>query len=60
MPIRACPDCSSDRLSFPAKGETAFSCEDCSWTGSPSEFPNWSAWQEFRVAAKSAKTVVTP
>ena len=59
MPIRACPDCSSDRLSFPRKGETAFSCEDCPWTGTPNEFANWSAWQEFRIAARSSKTVVT-
>ncbi len=52
MPIRACPDCGSDRLHFP-KGDTPFHCQDCGWTGTPSEFPNWTAWQEFRLAARS-------
>lgn len=44
MPIRACPECSSDRLVFPKAG-TAFTCEDCAWTGTPTEYPNWTAWQ---------------
>jgi hypothetical protein len=60
MPIRACAECSSDRLLFPKKG-TIFGCQDCSWSGTPNEFPNWSAWQEFRLAAKaSPPSVVTP
>lgn len=54
MPIRACPDCSSDRLTFPKNG-TVFACQDCSWSGTPNEFVNWSAWQEFRLAAAAAK-----
>jgi hypothetical protein len=58
MPIRACPDCSSDRLSFPKTGATAFACEDCGWNGAPNEFANWSAWQEFRVANRASKQVV--
>lgn len=56
MPIRACPDCSSDRLLFPKEGEV-FTCQDCPWSGTPNEFPNWSAWQEFRVAARASKVV---
>lgn len=59
MPIRACPQCSSDRLLFPKAGETAFACNDCGWTGTPNEFPSWSAWQEFRLAARPEPPVVT-
>lgn len=51
MPIRACPDCGSDRLLFP-KGETTFSCQDCPWHGTPNEYANWTAWQQARQAAK--------
>ncbi len=58
MPIRACPTCGSDRLLFPKTG-TTFTCQDCAWTGTPNEFPNWSAWQESRLAAKSP-SVLTP
>jgi hypothetical protein len=57
MPIRACPDCSSDRLTFPKNG-AIFACQDCSWSGTPNEFVNWSAWQEFRLAAASSKDKV--
>jgi hypothetical protein len=53
MPIRACPECSSDRLVFP-KGGSAFSCDDCGWSGAPDEFPSWSAWQEFRLASRAS------
>ena len=59
MPIRACPDCCSDRLSFPTKGSTVFSCEDCPWAGTPDEFASWSEWQESRVA-KASRTVIAP
>lgn len=52
LPIRACSDCGSDRLLFP-KGDAPFTCQDCSWAGTPNEFPNWSAWQEFRLVAKA-------
>jgi hypothetical protein len=55
MPIRACPECSSDRLEFPAPGDTAFACDDCGWSGTPNEYANWSAWQEFRVATRAAR-----
>jgi transcription initiation factor TFIIIB Brf1 subunit/transcription initiation factor TFIIB len=57
MPIRACPECSSDRLVFPKRGETAFACEDCGWAGQPEEFPSWSAWQESRLARARARVV---
>ena len=53
MPIRACSECSSDRLVFPKPGEAAFACDDCGWTGEPNEFASWSQWQEFRLAAKA-------
>ena len=56
MPIRACANCGSDRLLFPKTG-AVFTCQDCAWSGSPNEFPNWSAWQEFRVAAKANPVV---
>ena len=52
MPIRACPDCSSDRLQFP-KGADPFHCQDCGWSGTPNEYPNWTAWQDARLAARS-------
>jgi hypothetical protein len=55
MPIRACPECSSDRLQFPPTGSTVYACEDCPWTGTPNEFANWSAWQEFRVASRAQR-----
>lgn len=48
MPIRACPTCGSDRLEFPKRGEAAFTCNDCSWSGTPTEYPSWAAWQEAR------------
>ena len=54
MPIRACPNCCSDRLVFPKAGAAAFTCNDCAWQGTPNEFPSWSAWQEFRVASRAA------
>jgi Zn-finger protein len=57
MPIQACPECSSDRLVFPKKGSAVFACQDCAWTGTPKEFPNWSAWQQFRVDAKARRVV---
>lgn len=57
MPIRACSECSSDRLVFPAAGSTTFGCQDCHWSGTPNEFANWSAWQEFRIASKSRAVV---
>lgn len=47
MPIRACPECGSDRLAFPKTGST-FRCNDCPWAGVPTEFPNYSAWQAAR------------
>jgi len=53
MPIRACPECSSDRLAFPQRGQADFACQDCGWSGTPNEFPSWSAWQEFRLAARA-------
>ena len=52
MPIRACQTCGSDRLVFPKAGSAAFTCDDCGWTGTPAEFPNWSSWQESRLAAR--------
>ena len=54
MPIRACAACGSDRLVFPKTGNGPFACEDCGWTGTPQEFPNWSSWQQAREARKAA------
>jgi hypothetical protein len=54
MPIRACSECSSDRLVFPKAGSVDFTCNDCAWHGIPNEFPSWSAWQEFRLSTLSA------
>lgn len=52
MPIRACVSCGSDRLVFPKGAPASFTCDDCGWSGAPREFPNWSSWQEFRLAAR--------
>jgi transcription initiation factor TFIIIB Brf1 subunit/transcription initiation factor TFIIB len=62
LPIRACSECSSDRLVFPKAGQTAFTCDDCGWSGTPDEFPSWTAWQEFRLAAQASRpsVVATP
>lgn len=57
MPIRACPECGSDRLSFP-KGANPFTCVDCNWSGTPNEFASWSKWQEFRAVAKANKQIL--
>jgi hypothetical protein len=57
MPIRACPECGSDRLTFPKGGAQAFSCVDCAWTGTPTEFPSWTAWQESKAAAATRRVV---
>jgi hypothetical protein len=49
MPIRACPQCGSDRLGFPGKGESSYVCWTCKWQGAaPVEFPNFDAWKDFR------------
>ena len=58
MPIRACPDCGSDRLT-PPKGGASHACIDCSWTGTPNEFGSWAKWQEFRVAVKANRPTLT-
>jgi hypothetical protein len=57
MPIRACPECSSDRLRFPRPTESAYACEDCAWSGTPNEFASWSAWQEFSLSTGKPRLV---
>jgi hypothetical protein len=45
---------------FPEADAADFTCNDCGWAGVPNEFPSWSAWQEFRLAARAPPALVTP